>query len=341
MGRRPIPILLKVTSKDDKKYSKPVVFRSIPEAASALGFSERGIGKAYHAKRAFMTAVNGNVYDFEWIEPRIKKPVSLPQVDSTNCYICGEPLTGEDRKREGISIGEINRSDGTPEEYTYCKSLYEAVKNTGLSLCALINASNKGNKYVTKRTGKVPIKYSIRWTRAHQSCSEERDRQRFYQREREKEREEAEERERNKERLAIQAERMVRESEEGASRVQKREEREKKEVEMMAKRRSISMAEKRIEKERKEKERKKYLEDLTERIEKLRRDREKEVGKRGARNERRKSRYRKTYKKIRNITSHKLYLLTTPCILYSPPLALRSHLRRLYVCHHPRLTQPY
>ena len=74
MGRQPIPILLKITSKDDKEYSKPVFFKSIPEAAVALGFSERGVRKACQSKQLFMTSFDGIVYDFKWLDPKVKAP---------------------------------------------------------------------------------------------------------------------------------------------------------------------------------------------------------------------------------------------------------------------------
>ena len=46
-GRKPIPINLKGTSQEGETRT----FTSIGEAARELGFSERGVGKAFHAKR--------------------------------------------------------------------------------------------------------------------------------------------------------------------------------------------------------------------------------------------------------------------------------------------------
>ena len=47
MGRKSIPILLKATSSEGETKT----FTSIGEAAKELGFSKRGVGKAFHEKR--------------------------------------------------------------------------------------------------------------------------------------------------------------------------------------------------------------------------------------------------------------------------------------------------
>ena len=49
MGRKSIPILLKATSRAPEGETK--TFTSVREAAKELGFSERGVGKAFHEKR--------------------------------------------------------------------------------------------------------------------------------------------------------------------------------------------------------------------------------------------------------------------------------------------------
>ena len=46
MGRKSIPILLKATSPEGETKT----FTSISEAVKELGFSERGVGKAFHEK---------------------------------------------------------------------------------------------------------------------------------------------------------------------------------------------------------------------------------------------------------------------------------------------------
>ena len=61
MGRKPIPILLKATSPE----SETKRFTSIGEAAKELGFSECGVGKAFHEKRNRI-----GEYELEWLEPK-------------------------------------------------------------------------------------------------------------------------------------------------------------------------------------------------------------------------------------------------------------------------------
>ena len=59
-GRKPISINLKSTAPDGEIR----FFETIREADKELGFSERGIGKAYHAGRNRI-----GEYDLEWLEP--------------------------------------------------------------------------------------------------------------------------------------------------------------------------------------------------------------------------------------------------------------------------------
>ena len=56
MGRKSIPILLKATSPEGETKT----FTSIGEAAKELGFSECGVGKAFHRI---------GEYELEWLEP--------------------------------------------------------------------------------------------------------------------------------------------------------------------------------------------------------------------------------------------------------------------------------
>ena len=62
MGRKSIPILLKATSPEDETK----MFTSISKAAKELGFSERGVGKAFHEKRNRI-----GEYELEWLEPEL------------------------------------------------------------------------------------------------------------------------------------------------------------------------------------------------------------------------------------------------------------------------------
>ena len=62
MGRKSIPILLKATSPEGETK----MFTSIGEAAKELGFSELGVGKAFHEKRNRI-----GEYELEWLEPKL------------------------------------------------------------------------------------------------------------------------------------------------------------------------------------------------------------------------------------------------------------------------------
>ena len=55
-----MPILLKATSPEGETKT----FTSIGEAAKELGFSERGVDKAFHEKRNRI-----GEYELEWLEP--------------------------------------------------------------------------------------------------------------------------------------------------------------------------------------------------------------------------------------------------------------------------------
>ena len=61
MGRKSIPILLKAASPEGETK----MFTSISEAAKELGFSECGVGKAFHEKRNRI-----GEYELEWLEPK-------------------------------------------------------------------------------------------------------------------------------------------------------------------------------------------------------------------------------------------------------------------------------
>ena len=62
MGRKSAPILFKATSPEGETKT----FTSIGEVAKELGFSERGVGKAFHEKRNRI-----GDYELEWLEPEL------------------------------------------------------------------------------------------------------------------------------------------------------------------------------------------------------------------------------------------------------------------------------
>ena len=59
MARKATNILLRVTSENNEKFSSPVIFKTFSDAAKALGFTEQGIGKAYHSKKSSMKNSSG------------------------------------------------------------------------------------------------------------------------------------------------------------------------------------------------------------------------------------------------------------------------------------------
>ena len=155
MARKSIPILLKATSPEGETK----MFTSIGEAAKELGFSKRGVGKAFHEKRNRI-----GEYELEWLEP---KPDVDPHSEAavrierlkktftqTVCVYCNKPLTREDRVKDGFSISKLNEKTGYRMEDHEVKSIYEAHTLTGLSVSSLINAVDKGNAIVTRRKGK-------------------------------------------------------------------------------------------------------------------------------------------------------------------------------------------
>ena len=159
MGRKSIPILLKATSPEGETKT----FTSIGEAAKELGFSERGVGKAFHEKR------NGiGEYELEWLEPELDvdpkldvHPGAAVRIETlkktftrTVCTYYGRQLTREERVKNGFSISKLSEKTGYPIEDHEVNSIYEAHKITGLSASSLINAGDKGNAIITRRKDK-------------------------------------------------------------------------------------------------------------------------------------------------------------------------------------------
>ena len=169
-GRKPIPINLKSTFPEGEVKT----FKSIPEAARELGFSEVGVRKAYYAKRDRI-----GEYQLEWLEPELE-PEEDPEVverirrykerfDKPNCCYCNKKLSRRDRVSDCISILSLGK-DGRPVESYDMTSLYQARKVTGLFLCSLINAAEKGNFKITRRRDKK--EFLISWGVIHDQCFE-------------------------------------------------------------------------------------------------------------------------------------------------------------------------
>ena len=208
-GKKPILINLRATS----SVGEVRFFRSIKDAARELGFSERGVGRAYHDGRNRI-----GQYELEWLEtalepepveeppkikprrkPRnttgeIKKKVEekMNKAKEENvrgrmvlkCTFCGKELDGKD-KRDYFIMEELDSSGNSIDLRIY-KSLYEASQNTGISLNAFRNARDKGNTVIVRRRDKTPFR--ILWSNIHPKCfeakkeierSEERERERL------------------------------------------------------------------------------------------------------------------------------------------------------------------
>ena len=126
-------ILLKATSPEGETK----MFTSIGEAAKELGFSEHGVGKAFHEKRNRI-----GEYELEWLEPepdvnpeaavrieRLKKTFTR-----TVCVYCNKLLIHEDRVKDGFGISKLNEKTGYPMEDHEVRSIYEDHKLTGYQL---------------------------------------------------------------------------------------------------------------------------------------------------------------------------------------------------------------
>ena len=167
MGRKSIPILLKATSPEGETKT----FTSIVEAAKELGFSERGVGKAFHEKRNRI-----GEYELEWLEPEPDvHPEAAARIEGlkraltqTVCTYCNKPLIREDRVRDGFGISKLDEKTGHLTEDHDVNSIYEAHKIAGLSVSSLKNAVDKGNAIITRRKDKH--RFALYWRSIHERC---------------------------------------------------------------------------------------------------------------------------------------------------------------------------
>ena len=176
-----MPILLKATSPEGETKT----FTSIGEAAKELGFSERGVGKAFHEKRNRI-----GEYELEWLEPEPDVDAKLDvhpgaakrierlkkMFTRTVCIHCGKPLTS-DRVKNGFGIYKIDEKTGHLTEYHEVNSIYEGNKLTGLSVSSLKNAANKGNVLITRRRDKQ--RFILSWQSIHERCFQIRKEKRW------------------------------------------------------------------------------------------------------------------------------------------------------------------
>ena len=182
MGRKSIPILLKATSPEGETK----MFTSIGEAAKELGFSEHGVGKAFHKKRNRI-----GEYELEWLEPepdvdaKLDDPEAAKGIErlkktytQTICTYCGKPLTHEDRVKEWLwHIYKIDEKTGHLTEYHEVNSIYEGNKLTGLSVNSLKIVANKGNVLITRRRDKQ--RFILSWQSIHERCFQIRKEERW------------------------------------------------------------------------------------------------------------------------------------------------------------------
>ena len=160
MGRKSVPILLKAISPKGETKT----FTSIGEAAKELGFSERGVGKAFHEKRNRI-----GEYELEWLEaePDVDPKLDVHPGAATKrierlkktftqivCKYCDRQLTRKERVKNGFGIYKLNEKTGHLMEEHEVISIYEGNKITGLSVSSLKNAADKGNAIITGRKDK-------------------------------------------------------------------------------------------------------------------------------------------------------------------------------------------
>ena len=117
MRRKFIPILLKATSPEGETKT----FTSIGKAAKELGFSEHGVGKAFHEKRNRI-----GEYELEWLEPELDvhpkldvHPGAAKRIERLKktftqivCTYYGRQLTCEERVKNGFGIYKLNKKTG-------------------------------------------------------------------------------------------------------------------------------------------------------------------------------------------------------------------------------------
>ena len=129
-----------------------------------MGFSERGVGKAFHEKRNRI-----GEYELEWLEPELDvhpkldvHPGAAKRIERLKktftqivCTYCGRQLTCEERVKNGFGIYKLNEKTGHLMEEHEVNSICEGNKITGLSVSSLKNAAaeeriNKDSSFVGK-----------------------------------------------------------------------------------------------------------------------------------------------------------------------------------------------
>ena len=139
-------------------------------------------------------------YDFEWLEPEEPKqepkqepspkhkPGTAPKTNlklglvkdskTLDCFICEEPITYEDRVRDGNTVEMLNK-DGEVIRNTYYDSIYHIHKGTRICRNALIYAANRGNDIIVRGDGAI---FKVWWHNSHSDCFEKRRKDKLLER---------------------------------------------------------------------------------------------------------------------------------------------------------------
>ena len=95
-----------------------------------------------------------------------------------NCFICEEPLTYEDRVRDGNTVEMLNK-DGKVIHNTYYDSIYRIHKGRRISRNALIYAANHGNDIIIRGDGTI---FKVWWHNSHSDCFKKRKKDKILKR---------------------------------------------------------------------------------------------------------------------------------------------------------------
>ena len=127
-----------------------------------MGFSECGIGKAFHEKKN-----RTDEYELEWLEtpskPEAKDDIKIDDsviakrieglVNAYThpvCIYCGKPMTHKERVKNGFGVYDVDEKTGHIKTFNETKTIYDANKLTGISTRALRNAADQGNPMITR-----------------------------------------------------------------------------------------------------------------------------------------------------------------------------------------------
>ena len=93
------------------------------------------------------------------------------------CIYCGRQLTREERVKNGSGIYKLNEKTEHHLEEHEVNSIYEGNKITGLLVCSLKNAADKGNAIITRRKDKH--RFILCWQSIHERCFKIRKEERW------------------------------------------------------------------------------------------------------------------------------------------------------------------